>query len=177
MESLKELGLYENTIVIVWGDHVFHLGAHNFWGKHNTMDSSVRAPLIIRQPGNGVQRLGQIVEFVDVYPTLCALASLPIPKHCEGKSMKPIIDAPSKIHKQAVYSSFGSTYSVKNQNFLYSEWIAGGKSIERSPTRMLFDHKTDPQEKINVAELAEDNGEVERHHKLFLEIQKTWKTK
>lgn len=170
MESLKELGLYENTIVIVWGDHGFHLGEHNFWGKHNTMDRSVRAPLIIRQPGNGVQRLEQIVEFVDIYPTLCDLASLPIPEHCEGKSIKPIMDDPSAMHKEAVFTSFGSAYSVKTQNFLYSEWVAG-----RPPARMLYDHRNDPQENVNVSELEEYSEEVERHHKLFEEIRESWK--
>jgi len=168
MKTLEDLGLNENTIVIVWGDHGFQLGEHNLWGKHNTMDRSLRAPLIIRQPGKEAQRLDQIVEFVDIYPTLCDLASLPIPAHCEGKSIKPVMDDPSAIHKEAVFSTFGAVYAVKTQNFLYSQWLAG------PPSRMLYDHQKDPQENVNVAELAEYSEEVERHHKLFEELRESW---
>ncbi|MGB6220130.1 sulfatase [Haloferula sp.] len=168
METLEELGLNDNTIVIVWGDHGFHLGEHNLWGKHNTMKHSVRAPLIIRQPGKEAQRLDQIVEFVDVYPTLCDLASLPIPTHCEGKSIKPIMTDPSAAHKEAVFTSFGSVYSVKTKNFLYSEWVAG------PPARMLYDHRKDPEENVNVAESAEYTEEVNRHHEIFEDLRKTW---
>jgi len=170
IQSLVELGLYENTIVVVWGDHGFHLGEHNFWGKHNTMDRSVRAPLIIRHPGNKKQHLEHIVEFVDIYPSLCDLASLPVPKHCEGKIMKPIMNDPSEIHKEAVFPSMGSAYAVKTKNFLYTEWGMNSQ-------RMFFDHSRDPQENVNVAELAEYQEEVERHHKLLMKIQKIWQTK
>lgn len=167
LDSLTELGLEENTIVVLWGDHGFHLGEHNFWWKHNTMDLAVRGPLIIRCPGKKAQRLEQLVEFVDVYPTLCELVALPVPQHCEGKSMKGIMDDSTEIHKEAVFPSFRKAYSVKTKNFLYTEFGSNGP-------QMLFDHRSDPQENTNVAELAEYKAEVERHQKLLMAIRKTW---
>lgn len=79
MKTLKETGLDRNTIVVLWGDHGFHLGEHNLWGKHNMMKNFLKAPLLIKYPGKSGLRLTQLVDFIDIYPTLCEMTNIPIP--------------------------------------------------------------------------------------------------
>lgn len=160
---MDKLGLSENTIVVLWGDHGFHLGEHNFWGKHNTKNLSVRIPLIIRAPGVEEDKINSIVESVDIYPTLCDMAGLPIPSHCEGLSMEPISVQPNQSHKPAIYTTFGSALAIKTEDFLYTEW---GNPVN---SRMLFDHRTDPDENVNVAEFPENVETVLRLSKLLQE--------
>lgn len=167
MQTLIRLGLKENTIIVFLGDNGFHLGEHAFWGKHNTMDHAVRTPLIIYYPKNKQQQLKQLVEFVDLYPTLCELASLPIPVHCEGKSMVPILLDASKEHKEAVFPSYGNDFSVKTIDFLYTEDNKGPK--------MLYNHLTDPEENINVLNNPEYKQSIEHLKSLLEDIKKTWK--
>ncbi|MEQ9070246.1 MAG: sulfatase-like hydrolase/transferase, partial [Gimesia chilikensis] len=86
LDELKRLELDENTIVILWGDHGWKLGEHNGWCKHTNFENDTRVPLIIRAPGMQAQGKTSeaLVEFVDIYPTLCDLAGLPLPAHLEG---------------------------------------------------------------------------------------------
>jgi iduronate 2-sulfatase len=167
LATLEALGLDDNTIVVLWGDHGYHLGEHNFWGKHNTLDRSVRVPLIIRRPGNPVGVRDQLVEFVDVYPTLCDLASIPVPAHCEGKSLVPILNNPTAAHKEAVFTSYGSAYAVKTDRFLYTEYSSGG-------ARMMFDHQIDPQENTNVSEQTGYQQNLTRHQQLLNDLRQSW---
>lgn len=80
LDELDRLGLSENTIVVILGDHGWHLGEHGFWGKHNLMNHATRAPLIVRVPHCRGGKAKGIVEFVDIYPTLCELCGVPMPK-------------------------------------------------------------------------------------------------
>jgi arylsulfatase A-like enzyme len=167
LTTLKALGLDTNTIVVLWGDNGYHLGEHNFWTKHNTLDCSVRVPLIIRRPGNPTGVRNQLVEFVDVYPTLCDLASIPVPAHCEGKSMVPILNNPTAAHKEAVFTSYGSAYAVKTDQFLYTEFSPGGD-------RMMFDHQVDPQENTNISEQTGYQQDLTRHQQLLNDLRQSW---
>ncbi len=145
VDSLKELGLDKNTVVILWGDHGWHLGEHNFWGKHNILKNATKSPLIMRVPGScGLVR--SLVEFVDIYPTLCESAGLAVPAHCQGKSMMPSVIKPDVKHKEAVFIEWQSGRNVKTDRFSYTEWNKKGKVANR----MLFDHDKDPQENENV---------------------------
>ena len=80
LTNLIVWGLSENTIVVILGDHGWHLGEHGFWGKHNLMNHATRAPLIVRVPHCRGGKAKGIVEFVDIYPTLCELCGVPMPK-------------------------------------------------------------------------------------------------
>ena len=97
MTALDELKLADNTIVVLWSDHGYHLGEHNgIWQKRTLFEQSARSPLIIRAPGmkgNGTAST-RIVEFVDIYPTLTDLAGLKNPKGLEGRSLKPLLQNP-----------------------------------------------------------------------------------
>ena len=160
LAELDKLGLRENTIIVLWGDHGWNLGEHNYWSKHNLLYNSKHAPLIISAPGfkKNIKTNG-IVELIDIYPTLCELAGIPKPKHLEGKSVVPLLRNPHKKGKKAAYTKYGNGISVVTANFSYSEWGNG--------QRMLFDLKTDPDENINVAEQMRYKKTVKRMKQLL----------
>ena len=100
MAELKKLGLDKNTDVVLLGDHGWSLGDHNQWCKHSNFNIVNNAPLIIKVPGN--QKKGaepKVVEFVDVYPTLCEAVGLPVPHHTEGESMMKLMTGEDKSWK------------------------------------------------------------------------------
>ncbi len=106
LDELEKNGLAENTILVIWGDHGWQLGEHSLWGKAANFETSARAPLIVSAPGrkgNGRQAAG-LVEFVDVYPTLCELAGLPLPSHLEGVSAVPLLNDPARTWKTAAFT-------------------------------------------------------------------------
>ena len=92
--KLERLELADDTIVVVWGDHGWHLGEHNFWGKHNTMHLATRVPLIVRLPGAELTgTVPQVVETLDLMPTLLELYGLPAPQPMSGRSLKSLLAA------------------------------------------------------------------------------------
>jgi len=96
MKQLEDSGALKDTIVVLWGDHGWHLGEHAVWGKHTLFEESLRSPLIISY--NDLSAAGQttdaIVETLDIFPTLCELSDLPIPDFVDGRSLKPQLDEP-----------------------------------------------------------------------------------
>lgn len=143
LDELESLEMLDDTIVILWGDHGFQLGDHTLWCKHTLFETSMHAPLIISAPGYGSgQRVNSLVEMVDIYPTLCELAGLELPTHLQGKSLVPTMEDPNTTHKKAIYGRYHAGETVRTERFQYSEWSNGDK--------MLYDHKKDPNEDINV---------------------------
>ena len=107
LAQLDELGLRDNTIVVLWGDHGWHLGEFGIWGKATNHEIATRVPLIVSAPGlTAGASTKSLVEFVDVYPTLCELAGLPLPPHLEGKSFVPLLADPTRVGKTAAFSQF-----------------------------------------------------------------------
>lgn len=108
MEALDQAGVRDNTIIVVWGDHGWHLGDMGIWGKATNYEIATRVPLMIWSPK--MQSRGEstpaLVELVDIYPTLCELAGLPIPDHVEGQSFAPLMDDPTRPWKKAAFSQF-----------------------------------------------------------------------
>ena len=159
LDELKRLGLEKETIVVLWGDHGWKLGEHNGWCKQTNYEIDTRVPLIFRVPGsraNG-QKTDALVELVDVYPTLCDLAGLPLPETLEGKSLRPLLDDPSATVKTAAFSQFprrheGGEYmgcTVRTDRYRYVEWQdrRSGKTVAME----LYDHTGDPEENTNLA--------------------------
>lgn len=144
LDELERLGLAGNTIVVIWGDHGWHLGEHNFWGKHNTTHLSLRMPLIVKVPGKQAGSTQALVEAIDMFPTLCTLAGIDVPVTVQGRSFATLLDDPGQSFRDVAYSRFGSGDAVVTERFNYTSYN-GGKA------EMLHDHKHDPQENENVA--------------------------
>ncbi|WP_407652605.1 sulfatase [Aporhodopirellula aestuarii] len=110
IDALDEAGVRENTIIIVWGDHGWHLGDMGIWGKATNYDIATRVPLMIWTPDMPESVRGSktdaLVELVDMYPTLCELAGIAQPEHLEGHSFHPLIRDPNLPWKTAAFSQF-----------------------------------------------------------------------
>ncbi|MBL7187233.1 MAG: sulfatase [Phycisphaerae bacterium] len=108
ISELERLGLRDNTIIMLWGDHGWHLGEHTLWGKATNFEIATRCPLIVS--ARGMKKTGgssdALVELLDMYPSLCDLAGLPVPEHVEGRSFVPLLDDPGRMWKLAVFSQF-----------------------------------------------------------------------
>ncbi len=156
IDELERLGLRENTIVILWGDHGWKLGEHDSWCKHTNFEIDARAPMLIQVPGyEGGRKTDALVEFVDMYPTLSELCGLPIPEHTEGTSFVPLLDDPDRTWKDAVFSQYprrgeavmGTT--MRTDRYRYTEWR--DTATDEVLARELYDHEEDPQENVNLA--------------------------
>lgn len=159
LAELDRLGLAENTVVVLWGDHGWHLGEHNFWGKHNTMHLSLRVPLIIRVPGKSPGSTQALVETSDIFPTLCVLAGVGIPTTVQGRAFARLLDEPAGSFREAAYSRFGNGDAIVTARFNYTRFGNGN-------SEMLYDRQEDPQENTNVAgrpEYATTLGKMRRH--------------
>jgi arylsulfatase A-like enzyme len=176
LKELDRLGLAESTIVVLWGDHGYHLGDHGLWNKHSNFEEAARAPLMIAMPGmkHSGAACDALVEFVDVYPTLCALAGISAPSDLEGRSFAPLLDDPKQPFKQAAFSQYprGKNLmgrSMRTDRYRYTEWQdKSGKATARE----LYDHKTDPEENTNIAGRPENTALVE---KLAAELKSSWR--
>ncbi|MEA3477706.1 MAG: sulfatase [Bacteroidota bacterium] len=172
LTHLKELGIYEKTIIVVWGDHGWKLGDHNSWGKMTNYNIDLQVPMIIRYPGQdktGVQTFA-ITELVDMFPTLCELAGINVPDNMQGTSFVPLLKDPDLPWKKAAFSQFHRRpqvaadggrymgYSINTVEFHYIEWynwdqFTGSKGDY--VTAELYDRLNDPYERINVAQKEE----------------------
>jgi len=165
LDELDRLGLRNNTLVVVWGDHGWHLGDHGLWCKHTNFESAARAPMLVRVPGTSSAGAAchALTEFVDIYPSLCELAGLPVPAHVEGTSFAPLIRDPQRPWKQAAFSQYprGSVmgYSMRTDRYRYTEWIRKGGEVEAVE---LYDHENDPAENLSLAPLPEHGDLVKR---------------
>lgn len=172
LDALERLGLAENTIVVFWSDHGYHLGEHGgVWQKRTLFEQASRSPLIIRIPGakgNGTP-CRRIVEFVDIYPTVTAAAGLPAPERLAGRSLVPLLENPLRewdgfaitqilrpADKRLPKPVMGR--SVRTERWRYTEW-AGGKSGSE-----LYDHQADPMEFNNLAEQPDSRARASIGH-------------
>jgi len=152
--ELDRLGLRDNTIVVLWGDHGWNLGEHTLWCKHCHFQTSLVAPLIVSVPGTkGRLKTDGLTEFVDIYPSLCELADLPLPEHIEGRSFVPLLKDPKRSGKKAIYSRFHNGQSVRTDRYCYTEWSRNDGKVY---ARMLYDQKLDPRENVNISERTEN---------------------
>lgn len=175
LSAVDELGLRENTIIVLWGDHGYHLGEHGLWRKNSLYEESARAPLIISSPGiaPNPQDCDRIVEFVDIYPTIADLAGLTPPKEIEGVSLRPLMTQPDAQWDRPAYiqTLFVDVpgYSVRTDRWRYIEWGEQGiKGIE------LYDQLNDPKEMNNLAASKDHSETIKRLRKL---VHQNWATK
>nr|WP_231734069.1 sulfatase [Calycomorphotria hydatis] len=200
--AIEDAGVKENTIIIVWSDHGWHLGDMGVWGKATNYEIATRVPMMIWTPG--MSKRGRstdaLVELADIFPTLCELANLPVPAHVEGHSFVPLLSNPQRSWKKAAFSQFPSPalrewaanplsdemrqtffgpliddveeqiieqqgerwnrelfeqhlmgYAIRTDRFRLVEW-RDRRHADAEPIFVeLYDHETDPQETINIA--------------------------
>ena len=172
LDALAQSGKADDTIVVFWSDHGYHLGEHGgIWQKRTLFEQAARAPLIIRNPksnGNG-QPCRRIVEFVDIYPTLMSLAGLNGPDGLAGRDLTPLLDDPLMP-----WNGFAVTQilrpsddrlpqqvmgcSIRDARYRYTEWSEGNEGVE------LYDHHADPMEFNNLAPQADEKTQSTMRH-------------
>jgi len=163
--------LGDNTIIVFWSDHGYHLGEHGLWMKQSCYEEAARVPLIICVPGQKTagQASPRMVELLDLYPTLADLAGLTPPKDLEGVSVRPLLENPQGAWPYAAYTQVQRGgfpgYSVRTERWRYTVWDDGAKGRE------LYDHDGDPHELRN---LADDPKEAATVAEMELLVKKNW---
>ncbi|MBM4020320.1 MAG: sulfatase [Planctomycetes bacterium] len=154
LDELRRLGLAEKTIVVLWGDHGWHLGDHGLWCKHSNFETAVHTPLLARAPGLPAGgRTARLTEFVDICPSLCELAGLPMPEHLEGTSFVPLMKDPGRQWKKAAFSQYprgrAMGHSMRTERWRLTRWLdPAGAAVAVE----LYDHQNDPAENVNLAD-------------------------
>ncbi|MEI8087879.1 MAG: sulfatase [Paludibacter sp.] len=174
LNTLDSLGLTKNTIIVLWGDHGWHLGDHDQWGKDTNFEESTRAPLIISAANLNSGNTKSITEFVDVFPTLCELTGLKSPAKLDGKSLVELMKKPTAKTKDYAVSQYyriigkeeanklGYTdtdvmgYTLRTDRYRFTIWMANGFRTNKpfNETEVfateLYDYQKDKLESINV---------------------------
>lgn len=177
LDELDRLGLADNTAVVLWGDHGYHLGEKALWCKTTNYELDTRAPLIVSVPGYAAGSSKALVEFVDIYPTLADACGLPLPDTLEGLSLMPLLDDPDRPWKTAAFSQFPRPwfyqgqpsvmgYTLRTRDFRYTEWL--DLTTRETLGQELYDHRSDDAEVRNVAGEADYADVVRQHHDLLV---------
>ena len=158
-DALQDLGLEQNTIIVIWGDHGYHLYDHGMWGKSTNFEQSTRSPLIITKPGIDPSTTNVATEFVDLFPTLCDLAGINKPEHLSGQSLMELMKGNENSVKGYAISQFQRDekmgYAIRDTRYRYVEWVKEGRHVNPSAdlqsiiAGQLFDYETDPLETVN----------------------------
>ncbi len=158
LDELDATGLAENTIVVLWGDHGFHLGDLGIWTKHTNYEQANRIPILISAPG--VTQAGtstkQLTESVDIFPTLAELVGLPAPtgpQSIDGKSLVTVLKNPSARVRDHAYHVFPKQKlgrAIRTERYRFVEW-RNTKGNDTSIEYELYDYEADPLERKNLA--------------------------
>ena len=174
LNALDSLGLSGNTIIVLWGDHGWHLGDHNLWCKHTNFEQATHAPLLISAPGIKPSKTKSPSEFIDIFPTLCELTGTKIPAHLDGKSLVPVMKNPVTTVKEFSVSQYPRPsnklenarlgwsdgeymgYSLRTEKYRYTVWLKNSFRSYKPYSEALvavselYDYSKDPNETINV---------------------------
>jgi arylsulfatase A-like enzyme len=181
LAELDRLGIRDNTIIVLWGDHGWKLGEHDAWCKHSDCENDTNGPLIVSAPDmkTAGAHTKSLVEYVDIYPTLCDLAGLPLPSHLEGKSFKPLMENPTRVWKSAAFSQYPRAnganplmgYSMRTDRYRFTVWVSRDDHSKIDAIE-LYDHQVDPQENYSIAKKPENKALVDQ---LMLQWQAGWR--
>ncbi|RUA26890.1 MAG: sulfatase [Bacteroidetes bacterium] len=173
LDALDKMEVSENTIVVLWGDHGWHLGDHGLWCKHSNFEQATKVPFIIRAPGYAKgKRAKTFAELVDIFPTLVDYAGIEIPDYLEGNSLMPILENPKAENKDYAISQYfrGKNimgYSIRTKQYRLTLWLKGDfkhEDLFRNPNiaaMELYDYEKDPLETVSQAENPEYSKVVE----------------
>ena len=200
LNTLDSLGTLNNTIIVLWGDHGWHLGDHDLWEKHTNLEQATRAPLIIAAPGMKAGPTGALSEHVDIFPTLCDLASVPVPRHLQGKSLKPVMQnkkaavkefamsqyprklSKAEMTKKQYASNAMMGYSMRTDKYRFTMWLNDFTSNDafnegKVYATELYDYAADPLEKKNVVDEKAYAKDAAALRKKMIEFLKTQEKK
>ena len=188
VEGLKERGLYENTIIVLWGDHGWKLGDHNGWGKMTNFYIDTHVPLIIKKANQTEgKRIEALSELVDIFPTLCDISGVEKADYFQGTSLDPLFSDPNLEWKNAVFTQFRRRpkvskdgneymgYSMQTKQYHYIEWFKWDNEKKEKgeyAATELYDHAVDPNETINI---AGQSGQEQNVEKLSEQLKKGWR--
>jgi arylsulfatase A-like enzyme len=146
LDALERSGRADRTIIVLWGDHGFHLGEKSRWHKMTLWEESTRVPFIIVAPGVTTpgSTSARPVTLMDIYPTLAELAGLEVPGHIEGRSLLPLLENPNAEWPHAAVTTYGfNNHAVRSERYRYIRYADGSEE--------LYDHESDPNEWMNLA--------------------------
>jgi iduronate 2-sulfatase len=162
LKSLDELGIRDNTTIVLWSDHGYFLGEHGFWCKHSTFYEAVKIPLYISAPNYAKNKTtNSFTELVDIYPTLCDIAGITPPKHLQGESVVSVLKDPTKQLKSEVYTRYKQGEAVIDKNFSYTEFYEGEKYLGN----MLYDMNKDMKQNTDISKIEANKELVEKYKK------------
>jgi arylsulfatase A-like enzyme len=158
LNELTALGMDSNTVIVLWGDNGFHLGDNGIIGKDTDYEAAARCPLIVYAPSLTAERTDRLVELVDIYPTLCDLAGIPMPTQCDGRTLF------SKDRKSAAFTMSqrkwnnpNAGYAMRTDRYRYIRWLdAQNKTVAEE----LYDYTLSPYEVRNMAANPEYTSEL-----------------
>lgn len=156
LDALDQTGLAKNTVVVLWGDHGWHLGDHGIWCKHTNYEQAARIPVIVVAPGAGQTgaKSAGLIESVDIYPTLAELAGLPAPHDVEGASFAAAVRNPSAPTKESILHVYprGERIgrAIRTARHRLVEWKKPGAPADSAEFE-LYDYERDPEETRNLA--------------------------
>jgi len=163
-DKLKELGLYEHTIIVLWGDHGWKLGEYGDWCKHTNYELDTRIPVIVRVPGEKFQKgwkSDAIIETVDIYPTLCDLAGLAPPGHLQGSSFRKVLESRDADWDEVAFSQYPRStringeriqlmgYSMRTPAYRITRWV--NRDTRETLDTEIYDHRATDPEMVNLA--------------------------
>lgn len=157
LDALESTGLDKNTIVVLWGDHGYHLGDHGMWCKHTNYEQAAKIPILVALPKGATkgEATTALVESVDIYPTLCELAGLPAPQGLDGNSFAAVLRDNTAKTKEAIFHSFPRNQligrAVRTNRYRLVEWKKPGAPAADAVFE-LYDYEADPGETENLAE-------------------------
>ncbi len=164
LDELQRLDLDDSTIVVLWGDHGWHLGDHGIWCKHTNYEQAAHIPLLVSVPGQTAGRSQALIETVDIYPTLCELAGVPVPEGLDGRSFIKTLQQPAAPHRDHAIHVYprqkpgtGSVLgrAIRTDRYRLVEWKPVGAAADTAATNTadleLYDYVDDPLETRNLA--------------------------
>ncbi len=156
LDKLEEMGMADNTIVVIWGDHGWHLGDHLVWGKHTLFERALKSALVINVPGTTRgETIKKVVSSTDIYPTMIDLCGLEMPHQTDGMSLIPLLKDSEAPWEEAAFGYFRNGISLRTERYRLTKYFRN-----QQPVVELYDHTVDPYETVNVA--AEHPAVVER---------------
>lgn len=170
LDRLESSGLAENTLVVFFSDHGFHLGEHGHWQKQTLFEPSTRVPLIIRTPSS-VSNSGENaapVELIDLYPTVADFAGVEVPEYVRGKSLRGLMEQKVDTVRGSALTVWRKGKSIATGRYRYTEWGEEGELGQE-----LYDHQYDSEELINLADAAE---KVQLKDSLSAVLARRWRS-